>query len=43
MLLVQFEDSELYIGTNLKKTLKAETDFCLALRVSFPSCSLVMF
>ena len=33
-LLVQFDEYELYHGINFKKTLKAPTQFCFALRVS---------
>ena len=36
VLLVQFDDYELYHGINFKKTLKAPTPFCFCLRVSPP-------
>lgn len=34
-MLVQFEDYDLYRGMNFKKMLKAPTDFCFGLRVSY--------
>lgn len=40
--LVQFEDYELYHGINFKKMLKAPTQYCFALRVSFYFCKKCM-